>query len=44
MVKKAVRLPWAKPKPIEEATPEQLAFSLLNTPPKRDEGWKHLKT
>lgn len=41
--KRAVRPPWPKPKPVEEATPEEMAFALLNTPPKRDDEWKYLK-
>lgn len=41
--KRDLRIPWPKPKPIEEASPEEMAFALLNTPPKRDEDWKYLK-
>ncbi len=41
--KKRVRAPWPKPKPIEQATPEEMDFALLNTPPKRDDEWQYLK-
>lgn len=41
--KRDLRIPWPKPKPIEEATPEEMAFALLNTPPKRDDEWRYLK-
>lgn len=41
--KRDLRIPWPKPKPIEEATPEEMAFALLSTPPKRDDEWKYLK-
>lgn len=41
--KRDLRIPWPKPKPIEEATPEEMAFALLNTPPKREDEWEYLK-
>ncbi|MCY4617817.1 MAG: hypothetical protein OXD50_04590 [Chloroflexi bacterium] len=41
--KRDLRIPWPKPKPIEKATPEEMAFALLNTHPKRDDEWKYSK-